>query len=87
MTTVMGHLFYFGQCFGFLLTGVGKSTLVLKICERLKADGFSLRGFYTKERRDHGKRTGFDVVTMDGATAALARVLYVRTGLHSIYKW
>ena len=33
-----------------------------------------LIGFYTEEVRGHHGRTGFDVVTLDGQRAPLARV-------------
>jgi len=42
--------------------------------QQLKETGVLLAGFYTEEvRGDHG-RIGFDVVTLDGERAPLARV-------------
>lgn len=54
--------------------GVGKTTLIHKTCEALRSQGISIQGFYTEEIRQHGRRTGFDVVTLDGKRAPLARV-------------
>ena len=55
-------------------TGSGKTTLVQKACDVLQKKGVSVQGFYTEEVRQHGKRIGFDVVTLDGNRGALARV-------------
>jgi len=67
-----------------LLTGrpkVGKSTLILKVVETLKKEGFLLGGFYTMEVREGGSRIGFNINTIDGKTGVLARV-----GLESSYR-
>jgi nucleoside-triphosphatase len=56
-----------------LITGpprVGKTTLIKKICERLK--GIQLRGFYTEEIRQDGRRRGFKLISLDGREAVLA---------------
>ena len=51
--------------------GVGKTTLIKSLCEDLT----QCSGFYTEELREVGKRTGFDIVNLDGSTRApLARV-------------
>jgi len=59
----------------FLITGrpgSGKTTLVRTVVEALRAPA---GGFYTREvRGPGGRRTGFDIVTLDGATATLADV-------------
>jgi nucleoside-triphosphatase len=59
----------------FLITGrpgSGKTTLLRDIVEALAAP---TGGFYTRELRDaSGARTGFEIVTLDGATAVLADV-------------
>ena len=54
--------------------GVGKTTLVRKVCEALTAKGIEPQGFYTEELRIQGRRTGFDVVTLCGQRAPLARI-------------
>ena len=67
-----------------LLTGrprVGKSTLILKVVERLKKEGSLPGGFYTNEVREGGSRIGFNIDTLDGKTGVLARV-----GLESSYR-
>jgi nucleoside-triphosphatase len=50
--------------------GVGKTTLIREIARMLGADA---AGFYTEETRQDGKRTGFDIVTLDGRRAPLSR--------------
>lgn len=58
----------------FLLTGrpgVGKTTVIRAVVARL---GGSAAGFYTEEIREHGRRTGFRLVSLDGATGLLASV-------------
>ncbi|KAG8305109.1 hypothetical protein J6590_076982 [Homalodisca vitripennis] len=62
----------------FLLTGppgCGKTTLVEKVCGSLKKLNIPVYGFYTEELRVRGRRQGFDVVTLDGQQAVLARIL------------
>ncbi|CAL8081140.1 unnamed protein product [Orchesella dallaii] len=56
--------------------GVGKTTLVRKVADELIKRKFDVSGFYTEEIRDpnHGKRTGFQVVTFDGTTATLSSI-------------
>lgn len=61
-----------------LLTGrprAGKSTLILRIVEKLKRAGVAkIGGFYTLEASEGGKRIGFDINTLDGRKGRLARV-------------
>jgi nucleoside-triphosphatase THEP1 len=55
-----------------LLTGAprcGKSTLVEKVINRIDKP---LRGFFTRELREGGKRVGFSIVTLDGKKGFLA---------------
>ncbi|KAG9442958.1 hypothetical protein H6P81_018812 [Aristolochia fimbriata] len=64
-----------GKC--FLITGppgVGKTTLVMKVFERLRLShpNLNIRGFYTREVRQGGERVGFEVVTLDGRRGSLA---------------
>ncbi|XP_070577782.1 cancer-related nucleoside-triphosphatase homolog [Ptychodera flava] len=55
--------------------GIGKTTLVRKVSEELSNGSVTTQGFYTEEvRGGHGKRVGFDVVTLDGQRGILARV-------------
>lgn len=54
--------------------GVGKTTLVVKVCEILQLKSIPVQGFFTEETRSRtGERTGFDVVTIDGQRGPLAR--------------
>ncbi|XP_016956232.1 cancer-related nucleoside-triphosphatase [Drosophila biarmipes] len=55
--------------------GVGKTTLVRKICSFLRDKEHLLQGFYTEEVRGKGtsQRIGFDVVTLAGKRGFLAR--------------
>ncbi|XP_016999300.2 cancer-related nucleoside-triphosphatase homolog [Drosophila takahashii] len=55
--------------------GVGKTTLICKVCSSIKDKGHILQGFYTEEVRGEGnkQRIGFDVVTLAGKRGILAR--------------
>ncbi|XP_064623504.1 cancer-related nucleoside-triphosphatase homolog [Lineus longissimus] len=53
--------------------GVGKTTLVEKIVNDLRVNSVPCQGFYTKECLEKGQRYGFDIITVDGETAPLAR--------------
>jgi len=58
----------------YLLTGrpgVGKTTCLLRILERLP---LRAAGFYTREIRGAGGRVGFELVTLEGESAVLAHV-------------
>ena len=59
----------------FYYLGVGKTTLVRKVCEALEGKNWESQGFYTEELRVDGERVGFDVVTMEGQRGPLARVI------------
>jgi nucleoside-triphosphatase len=49
--------------------GIGKTTVIKKIVSLL---GKNVGGFYTREVRVRGKRTGFEIVTLDGQVDYLA---------------
>lgn len=51
--------------------GVGKTTLIKKLAERL---GRKAGGFYTEEIRGKKGRTGFRMETLDGKTGILASI-------------
>jgi nucleoside-triphosphatase len=58
-----------------LLTGIpgcGKTTVVIKLAELLK--GKKIAGFYTREIRSSGRRTGFLVNTFCGAEGLLSGI-------------
>ncbi len=55
--------------------GVGKTTVVTRTVERLRGAGTDVSGFYTEEVRGaDGRRTGFDLVRLDGERVPLARI-------------
>jgi nucleoside-triphosphatase len=51
--------------------GVGKTTIIKAVATSL---GVRAGGFYTEEIREHGRRTGFRLVTLDGRWGILASV-------------
>ncbi|XP_073944701.1 nucleoside-triphosphatase THEP1-like [Choristoneura fumiferana] len=57
----------------FILTGVGKTTLIKKLCALIQKSGLQPSGFYTEEVRKERIRMGFDVVSLDGERGRLAR--------------
>ncbi len=52
--------------------GIGKTTLVRRLVDLLRADGVPVAGFTTHELREHGRRVGFAVADLDGHDAVLA---------------
>ena len=42
--------------------GVGKTTLISKVIYAVKSNGFTVGGILTKERKEKGERTGFDIL-------------------------
>jgi hypothetical protein len=59
-----------------VFSGVGKTTLVQKVCKVLLERQVPLNGFYTEEERDpvSKKRIGFSIVTVDGKRGTLSNV-------------
>ena len=60
------------------MPGVGKTTLALKVAERLKDLGYKVGGFITKEIRKDGRRVGFKIITLDTNEEAI--LAYVGEG-------
>ncbi|XP_068236164.1 cancer-related nucleoside-triphosphatase [Palaemon carinicauda] len=54
--------------------GVGKTTFVQKVVQGLQNANLPFYGFVTQEIRQGGRRSGFDIVTLDGNSAILSRV-------------
>ena len=51
--------------------GCGKTTLIKRVMNEIASPA---GGFYTEEIRQHGRRVGFKIVTLDGEEAVLAHV-------------
>jgi nucleoside-triphosphatase len=54
--------------------GVGKTTLILKIAEQLPK--YHIRGFFTREIREHGRRVGFRIETFSGHSGILSHIRF-----------
>ncbi|XP_063231192.1 cancer-related nucleoside-triphosphatase [Bacillus rossius redtenbacheri] len=54
--------------------GIGKTTVVKKICSMLAERSIPVGGFYTEELREGPRRVGFDIVTFKGKRGVLARI-------------
>ncbi|GFS73457.1 cancer-related nucleoside-triphosphatase homolog [Nephila pilipes] len=54
--------------------GIGKTTVVKKLCELLKEKNMMYQGFFTEEVRNGRERIGFDIVSTFGKHGTLARV-------------
>ncbi|HIQ23953.1 MAG TPA: NTPase [Pyrodictium delaneyi] len=55
--------------------GVGKTTLVRRVIEKLRKEGYELTGFFCPEVRQNGRRIGFKITSLDGSLEAwLARI-------------
>ena len=68
-------LFWYNMIFkALIILGVGKTTLIKKVCEVLKSQSVNIQGFYTQEVRERGQRTGFSVISLDGEIAPLATI-------------
>ena len=44
--------------------GVGKTTLILKIADELREEGYAVGGMITREVREEGRRTGFEIIDL-----------------------
>ncbi|XP_071033999.1 cancer-related nucleoside-triphosphatase isoform X2 [Parasteatoda tepidariorum] len=53
--------------------GVGKTTLIKKVCSKLKENDKHCEGFFTEEVRTGRERIGFDIVTLSEQRGNLAR--------------
>ena len=79
---------YVVTCMHMIYTGIGKTTLVRKVCSLLQQkEDIEAQGFFTEEVRERtsgrggrGSRIGFDVVTLSGDRAPLSRVHVGRWG-------
>jgi nucleoside-triphosphatase len=56
---------------------VGKTTVVERLVDRLRAAGCTVGGFLTRELREHDRRVGFAARDLDGPEAVIAHQDYV----------
>src|SRR4030042_2123649 len=56
--------------------GSGKTTLVVRLVEKLSREGFKAGGFVTEEIRECSHRVGFEIRDLGGDTAVLAHIDY-----------
>ncbi|XP_010695204.2 uncharacterized protein LOC104907880 [Beta vulgaris subsp. vulgaris] len=56
--------------------GVGKTTLIIRVLENLRASNPNLKvqGFYTREIRQGNERVGFEVITVNDQRCTLASI-------------
>lgn len=47
------------------MPGVGKTTLILRVSEALKSQGWRIGGVITQEVRERGRRVGFKIMALD----------------------
>jgi nucleoside-triphosphatase len=52
--------------------GIGKTTIIEKVLSGLK--GIKTQGFFTREIREGGARTGFKIITLEGEEGLLAHI-------------
>jgi nucleoside-triphosphatase len=63
----------------------GKTTLVMRLLERLPQGGARAAGFYTEEIRERGARRGFRLVSLAGEESTLSHVDF--KGPHRVGKY
>ncbi|MCX5868585.1 MAG: hypothetical protein NT009_14105 [Proteobacteria bacterium] len=54
--------------------GIGKTTAIIKTVKLLSLSGIRPHGFFTEEIRESGKRTGFQIQTLEGRTGTLSHL-------------
>ena len=54
--------------------GIGKTSVIKKLLPKLEEKIENIVGFYTEEKREFNKRTGFDIVEINGERIPLARI-------------
>jgi len=66
--------------------GVGKTTLALNLVEAVRAEGYVVGGMVTKEIRENGVRTGFEILDLLTGSKGLLAHVNVEVG-HSVGKY
>ena len=56
-----------------IILGIGKTTIIQKICSLLNSSGVKTVGFFSEEVRRNRMREGFDVISLTGDKGRLAR--------------
>jgi nucleoside-triphosphatase len=56
--------------------GSGKTTAVARLADLLRQRGVAVGGFVTHEVREHGRRIGFEIETLEGRRATLAHTAF-----------
>jgi nucleoside-triphosphatase len=64
--------------------GIGKTTIIEKVLSGLQ--GIKMQGFFTREIREGGERTGFKIITLGGKEGLLAHININSTYQVSKYK-
>jgi len=62
------------------LPGAGKSTVLLKVVERLKLEGYQIGGFITPDVRAGGRRVAFKVIDLHSRGEAILASINLKTG-------
>jgi nucleoside-triphosphatase len=60
--------------------GVGKTTVLLKVAEALKARGYEVGGMLSREIRSDGTRVGFEILDLDSGRRGWLAHIDQRTG-------
>jgi nucleoside-triphosphatase len=60
--------------------GVGKTTLLLKVAEALKAKGYGVGGMISRDVRTSGSRIGFEVTDLNGRNKGWLASVHQREG-------
>jgi len=70
------------------MPGSGKSTVLMKVIERLRAEGLRVGGIITPEVRKEGRRTAFKVVDLssgeEGTLASIEQPIGPRVGKYRV---
>lgn len=60
--------------------GIGKTTLLNKIKNKIKDRGYSIGGMYCPEIREEAKRTGFEIIDIDSGRKGVLASISSTTG-------
>jgi nucleoside-triphosphatase len=60
--------------------GVGKTTLLEEIKNRMKTRGYSIGGIYCPEIRENGRRTGFNIIDISSGRKGILASIHCTSG-------